>query len=1016
MAALLTLLSANAQPISEQEALVKAQQFFSKASLSSATRGRAPRKTPEPKLANNRSEFFAFNDEANGGYVVVSGDERMPDVLAYSYDGHFDADNMPCNMKAWMKEYAEQVKYLRAHPEAKMTKRSATERENVGPLLTCWFDQSYPYNKKCPNFGGTYTLTGCVATAMAQVMYYWQWPKQTTDIIPGYDDMPAQPITTIDWDNMLNKYDYEGTYTEEQIDAVSTLMLLCGTSVTMDYGFFSSMPRYIVGPDSSLPQYFDYDDMIEVVSRENYDNEEWEQIMYEELKSKRPIIYTGRSKEDGHAFVMDGYADGYFHVNWGWGGAESYVLMTDDKDWYGYVNNHNAAIGIQPAYPDIPRRYAVLENGKMTLYYDKEMNHRSGTVLLKDQWKYYAEEITECIIDPSFADLKQRDLRGFFEDLNKMKSISGIENLNTSEATDMSYMFDFCYNLTSLDVSGFKTDKVTTMRSMFSGCKSLTSLDVSGFKTDKVTNMMLMFYNCSSLTSLDVSGFKTDNVVFMGDMFHNCKSLTSLDVSGFKTDNVHYMGELFSGCSNLTSLDVSGFKTDNVKDMEMMFAHCSSLTNLDVSGFKTDSVTNMGEMFWGCSSLTSLNVSGFKTDNVTNMKGMFSGCKSLTSLDVSGFKTDKVADMSGMFAFCSSLTSLDVSGFKTDNMTDMGSLFRSCSGLTSLDLSGFKTEKVTNMEGLFYNCSGLTNLDLSGFKTDNVTDMGYMFGYCSSLTNLDLSGFKTDKVERLFSMFSGCSALKSLDLSGFKTSNVTSMGWMFYDCQQLSTIYVSERWDMSNISDAEATDHMFGNCYSIIGSAGTTYDANHIDGEYARIDKGSVAPGYFTEKVPQYYTITYMLNGEEYMSQYFKVGAAITAIEDPIIEGYTFVEWNDEIPEIMPAHDVVITGTLTANKYTITYIIEGEVFMIDSLAYGSTIIFPEVPEREGYTIHWYWDGQIMPAYDITIWGTYVSGIGTLYMKDEDEKWFTIEGKRTETPRKGLNIVHTSKGIKKVVVK
>ena len=164
--ALLTITSVNAQQVSEQEALVKAQQFFGKANQPNASRDRAPRKAPELTLATNRSEFYVFNDEANGGYVVISGDERMPDVLAYSYDDNFDADNLPCNMQAWMEEYAEQVKYLRAHPEAKVRKRTTTERENIGPLLTCWFYQGTNdgrgyYNLKCPKVGDKYCYTGC---------------------------------------------------------------------------------------------------------------------------------------------------------------------------------------------------------------------------------------------------------------------------------------------------------------------------------------------------------------------------------------------------------------------------------------------------------------------------------------------------------------------------------------------------------------------------------------------------------------------------------------------------------------------------------------------------------------------------------------------------------------------------------------------------------------------------------------------------------------------------------------
>lgn len=838
MSALLTLTSAHAQQVSEQEALQKAQQFLNKASQTNASRGRAPRKAPELMLANNRSEFYVFNDRANGGYVVVSGDERMPDVLAYSYDGQIDANNVPCNMQAWLEEYAEQVKYLRAHPEAKATRRTATERENVGPLLTCWFSQGFPddsrgyYNIKCPKVGDSYCYTGCVATAMAQIMYYYQWPKQTTDTIPGYQtasyqiDIPTTPVTMIDWDNMLSEYQYYMPYSDRQIDAISTLMMLCGTSVQMDYWIKESGAK-IDDARKAFPNYFGYDDMIESVWRERYNTDEWEKIMYDELKDRRPILYSGHKINGaGHAFVLDGYVDGYFHINWGWGGAESYVLMTDVEGWTDFVEHHGAVIGIQPSYPDSSSRYAVFDNGKMTFYFDNKKFERSGTILriLVDfpyyiQSSEYSEKITECIIDPSYANVKQRDLSNFFCGWKNLKSIQGIENLNTSKARNMESMFAICPNLESLDLSSFKTDNVISMGSMFSGCSSLTKLDLRSFKTDNVTDMTFMFCNCTSLTDLDVSSFKTDNVTKMYMMFYNCSSLKSLNVSNFKTDKVTSMSQMFYKCTNLTSLDVSNFNTNNVTDMDRMFYECYNLTSLDVGGFKTDNVTDMRSMFENCSSLTSLNISNFNTSNVTDMSRMFHSCTNLTSLDVSSFKTDNVTDMSWMFTGCDSLRSLDVSGFKTDNVTDMKFMFSSCEKLTKLDVSRFNTENVRDMSYMFNNCESLTSLDVSGFKTHNVTDMYRLFNRCLGLTTLDLSGFITD--------------------------NVKNMKYMFSNCPQLSTIYVSELWNMSNVEDA---DDMFYSCSSLVGGAGTIYDENHTDGEYAHVDGGPDNPGYFTYK------------------------------------------------------------------------------------------------------------------------------------------------------------------------
>ena len=846
-------MSVNARQINEQEAQLKAEKFFGKQGQNHSNMRRAPRKAPKLILASNREELYVFNDKANGGYIVIGGDDRMPDVLAYSYDGLYDDNDIPDNMKAWMDDYAEQVAYLKMHPEAKVKKKTATERENISPLLTCWFNQDSPYNNKCPEVDGERCPTGCVATAMAQIMYYYQWPKQTTSVIPGYNYtlidahdtdtfnivLPDQPIATIEWENICSKYGYN--YSDEEADAISTLMLLCGTAVKMIYspGGSGSSEYYAA---KALRKYFDYDDLLEVISRDVYDIDIWEEVIYDELRNNRPVYYGGSDKYGGHAFIMDGYEDGYFHVNWGWGGAYSYVLMTD----VGGFNLHQSAIvGIQPAYPDTPSRYAVLDNGKMTLYYDNEIDHRIGTVIPhRDDWVNYANDITACVIDPSFANLKQRSLNCYFYCLNQLKQIEGIENLRTDNVIDMEGMFYGCSSLTNLDLSGFKTDNVRNVYAMFKGCTNLTNLDVSGFKTDNVTNMGSMFRGCSGLTSLDVSGFKTDNVTDMGGMFSLCSGLTSLDVSGFKTDNVMDMGFMFNDCSSLTSLDVSGFKTDNVTDMTCMFYRCISLTSLDVTGFKTDNVTRMHDMFRYCK-VSSLDVSGFKTDNVTDMGGMFAYCSGLTSLDVSGFKTDKVTNMSGMFSYCTSLTSLDVSGFKTDNVTNMSGMFENCTNLTSLDVSGFKTGNVSDMNNMFRHCLSLTSLDVKGFKTDCVTDMGGMFSYCTSLISLDLSSFKTDNVTNMKIMFLCCTCLTSLDVSGFKTGNVSDMSSMFEWCSSLKKIYVGEEWTTKNITNG---DHMFDKCYKLVGGAGTRYTSNNTDYTYAHIDGGMTNPGYFRDK------------------------------------------------------------------------------------------------------------------------------------------------------------------------
>ena len=263
-------------------------------------------------------------------------------------------------------------------------------------------------------------------------------------------------------------------------------------------------------------------------------------------------------------------------------------------------------------------------------------------------------------------------------------------------------------------------------------------------------------------------------------------------------------------------------------------------------GKKMSLRTSYGQnsLFSSMEDATSIETKDFDTSNVTSMDLMFSGCSSLTSLDVSNFDTSKVTSMQTMFQDCMALTSLDVSKFDTSNVTNMYSMFFRCIALTSLDVSNFDTSKVTAMSYMFLQCSSLTSLDVSNFDTSNVTKMGSMFSGCSSLTALDVSNFDTSKVTNMSWMFSHCFSLTELDLSNFDTSKVTDMSLMFYNCPSLTTIFASDKF----VTNGVTSDSDMFSSPKLQGGAGTVYDENHIDKEYARIDGGTENPGYFTAK------------------------------------------------------------------------------------------------------------------------------------------------------------------------
>ena len=205
----------------------------------------------------------------------------------------------------------------------------------------------------------------------------------------------------------------------------------------------------------------------------------------------------------------------------------------------------------------------------------------------------FERQLTQIVIDKGV--IANQNSTGLFKNLRSLKVIQGLENLDTSQVTNMACMFEDCWYLTNLDVSHFDTSQVTYMYLMFKNCQSLTSLDVSHFNTSKVTNMDGMFEDCGRLSNIDVSGFNTSKVTYMMFMFEGCESLANLDVSHFDTSHVTSMSVMFADCKNLISLDLSSFDTPQLaSDYDFaILEDCNNLHHL-VLGLKTQLIARNG--------------------------------------------------------------------------------------------------------------------------------------------------------------------------------------------------------------------------------------------------------------------------------------------------------------------------------------------------------------------------------------------------------------------------------------
>ncbi len=317
-----------AAPIDKEQARKKAEKFMAARGMTIKNvklEMTAPRKTISKN--NTESTYYVFNTDKGNGFVIISGDDRTHEVLGYSDKGNFTKEELPINVKAWLDEYAKQINSMDEHCEMP-TKESVfckapEKRDAISPLLNTQWSQNTPFNNFCPEYDfGKKSLTGCVATALAQVMYYHRWPEGhiNTDI-PSYTTetkniyMPTLPTTKFEWDKMPQNH------TDEDKDsAVAKLMLYVGQAINMDYNYESS--ANFKNATFAAKEYFGYDQNTEYKYRSDYSLKEWHDIVYSELANARPVIYRGGSHGGGgHAFVCDGYdGNGLYHINWGWGG------------------------------------------------------------------------------------------------------------------------------------------------------------------------------------------------------------------------------------------------------------------------------------------------------------------------------------------------------------------------------------------------------------------------------------------------------------------------------------------------------------------------------------------------------------------------------------------------------------------------------------------------------------------------------------------------------------------------
>ena len=483
-------MTAQAEKVSEQEALLKAQQFMQDRQFKHSGMRRAPQKdaaTPG---------YYVFNAEDNGGFVIVAGDDRMRSILGYAEKGRFDQEVLPDNIK-WLMDYYAQVAGSLPAQQKNSSLAASVSRPELQPLITTTWDQWAPYNAHCPEINGQLPPTGCVATAMAQVINYFQWPINEVRSMASYTTntynaaVPELPARKIGWYSMTD-------------DEIAWLMRYCGQSVTMDYMPNESGARAI-DIAGALISVFNYSKTTTFVTRRSYSDTEWEELIYNELNVGRPVIYNGDSGDgqSGHSFILHGYKDGLFCVNWGWSGqCDGYFALTNlsPNEVQHYTENQNAIISIQPASNNDDEAIDAVK--EWTIHLDKPGTLAS--LIPVDEWYGGVNKLTIS-----------GELNG--DDIYVIREMAGsaMQTLDMSGARIVAGGRPYLYSYT--------TENDVVGQNMFFQCRALQTL---------ILPSSIKSYGTGAFTETDLrSFFVPKNVTSIGSgIFSGCRTLGTIEV------------------------------------------------------------------------------------------------------------------------------------------------------------------------------------------------------------------------------------------------------------------------------------------------------------------------------------------------------------------------------------------------------------------------------------------------------------------------------------------------------
>lgn len=560
-----------ARMITEDEALQRVTQYSIKSSVKGIHNVSKSLKLAYVEQSNDSNFLYVFNKGVNKGFIISSGDDRTLAVCGYSDEGTFDPNNIPPEMKWWLSNYVNQIRYINDNDVKTKAPTLKTLKKSVSPLLgDIMWNQTDPYNLYCPVDTVTNKVcpTGCVPVAFAMVMRYYSYPSKGHGSATYTDEHGVTRSvnfanSTYDW-SKINSF-YTPNSSQESKEAVAKLIYEMGIASKVNYSYTYGSGALTSNACYGLVKYFGYDPGMQYLTRNYCPDDQWNEILINEIDNHRPVIYGGMSVSNAHQFILDGYdTNGYYHINWGWGGiSNGYysinilnpLIVGTSGSLNGYNGGQDAVIGIAPAYQS-KSRGAMMSVKRMAIESDTLQIGRPFALNLFNVYNYGYQDFE------SGGEVGV----GLFNDDNQLVAVAG--SLPVSQTIPV-YGGNYLLRLTATIPSNIENDSY----SMCMVQKIKGSDEYIKGQTDVSTGVLYVT--------------KSDNGAVVTDY------AAKLEVSNWQTQTLYraMRGSLECSISNASQREYRNFLYLNVSDIStgQTLALCDSV-NVDILGDATTDV------------------------------------------------------------------------------------------------------------------------------------------------------------------------------------------------------------------------------------------------------------------------------------------------------------------------------------------------------------------------------------------------------------------------------------------